>query len=54
MKKPSVLAQEISLKQGKALAFLKTLFYDLEISHLSPSNFRICRLTSKTTSLEKA
>jgi len=43
MKKPIVLAQEISLKQGKALAFLKLRIHGLKNSLLSPSNFRICR-----------
>jgi len=43
MKKPSVLAQEITLKQGKALAFLKLRIHDLKSSFFSPSNFRICR-----------
>ena len=43
VKKPIVLAQEISLKQGNVLAFLKTLIHELKNSFLSPSNFRICR-----------
>jgi len=41
VKKPSVLAQEITLKQGKALAFLKALIHELKNSLLSPSNFRM-------------
>src|SRR5690606_21159456 len=32
----------------KALAFLKLCIHGLKNSLLSPSNFRICRLTSKT------
>jgi len=47
VKKPSVLAQAIALKQGKDLAFLKMLIHELKKSFLSPSNFRICRLFSK-------
>src|SRR5690554_6348631 len=41
VKKPSVLAQVISLKQGKMYTFLKTLFYDLKSSFLDHRNFRI-------------
>src|SRR5690606_6935021 len=43
MKKPIVLAQAISLKQGKALAFLKLRIHGLKNSLLSPSNFKICK-----------
>ena len=43
VKKPIVLAQEISLKQGKGLAFLKTLIHGLKNSFLSPPNFKIYR-----------
>jgi len=48
MKKPNALAQKISLKQGKALAFLKLRIHGLKNYLLSPSNFEICRLTKKT------
>jgi len=41
VKKPIVLAQIVSLKQGKTHTFLKTLFYDLKYSFLSYPNFRI-------------
>lgn len=41
VKKTSVLAQAVSLQQGKHRTFLKTLFYDLKNSFLSYSNFRI-------------
>src|SRR5690606_37825244 len=41
VKKPSVLAQVVSLQQGKTYAFLKTLFYNLRSSFLSYPNFNI-------------
>jgi hypothetical protein len=41
IKKPSVLTQVISLKQGKCFAFVKTIFEDFIISNLSTRNFRI-------------
>lgn len=40
VKKPSVLAQVLSLKQGKDCSFIKMLFNDLETSILSHLNFR--------------
>lgn len=43
VKKPSILAQVVSLKQGKVLTFFKMLFNDLEISILSHPNFRFLR-----------
>ena len=41
IKKPSVLTQVISLKQGKCFAFVKTIFEDFIISNLRTRNFRI-------------
>lgn len=41
IKKPSILAQVISLKQGKCFAFVKMVFQDFIISNLSTRNFRI-------------
>ena len=41
IRKPSVLAQVISLKQGKYFAFVKSAFTDFIISNLSTRNFRI-------------
>ena len=41
IKKPSILAQVISLKQGKCFAFIKTVYQDFIISNLSTRNFRI-------------
>lgn len=41
VKKPSVLAQVISLKQGKGFTFLKATLIDFKTSILSHSNFRI-------------
>ena len=41
IKKPSVLAQVISLKQGKCFTFVKTVYQDFIISNLSTRNFRI-------------
>lgn len=40
-KKPNVLAQVLSLKQGKCLAYVKTVILTYIISNLSPQNFRI-------------
>jgi len=39
VKKPSILAQVVSLQQGKIQTFLKTLFHDLKSSFLSHPNF---------------
>lgn len=41
VKKPSVLAQVMSLKQGNAGAFPKTPVHGLKSSFLSHTNFRI-------------
>ena len=41
VKKPSVLVQVMSLKQGKLFAFLKTTFITFKNSLLSHSNFSI-------------
>lgn len=41
VKKPIVLAQVISLKQGKTHFFLKTLFYGLKYSFISQPNFGV-------------
>ena len=41
IKKPSVLAQVISLKQGKCFAFVKSVFLDFNNSILSPLKIRI-------------
>src|SRR5690625_3094590 len=41
VKKPSVLAQVVSLQQGKIYTDLKTLFHDLKSSFLSHPNFWI-------------
>src|SRR5690554_1411764 len=41
VKKPSILAQVVSLQQGKIHTFLKTLFHDLKSSFLSHPNFWI-------------
>src|SRR5690554_7188486 len=41
VKRPSVLAQVVSLKQRKMYTFLKTLFYGLKSSLFSSSNFNI-------------
>jgi len=41
VKKPSVLAQVVSLQQGKIYTDLKTLFHDLKSSFLSHPNFNI-------------
>jgi len=41
VKKPSVLAQVVSLQQGKIYTDLKTLFHDLKSSFLSHPNFVI-------------
>jgi transposase len=41
VKKPSVLAQVVSLKVGKKQAFIKTLFFDLKRCYLSPLSFTI-------------
>jgi len=41
VKKPSGLAQVISLEQGKVRAFSKTLFYDLKSSVLNLPNLGI-------------
>src|SRR5690606_29463797 len=41
VKKPSVLAGIVSLKQGEAYTFLKTFFYDLKNSILSPPDFTV-------------
>jgi hypothetical protein len=38
-KKPSVLAQVVSLKQGKNSAFIKRMFYNFKNSIVSYSNF---------------
>jgi hypothetical protein len=43
-KKPSILAQVISLKQGKCFAFVKTVFPSINNSILSTPNFRILNL----------
>ena len=37
--KPSILAQVISLKQGKNLAFIKSVFLDLKNSFISTPSF---------------
>ena len=39
IKKPSVLAQVVSLKQGKNLVFIKTVFLDLKNSFVSTPSF---------------
>ncbi len=41
VKKPNVLAGIVSLKQGEAYTFLKTFFYDLKNSILSPPDFTV-------------
>ena len=41
IKKPSILAQVISLKQGKNFAFIKSVFLDFNNSILSTPNFSI-------------
>lgn len=41
VKKPIVLAQVVSLKQGKSSVFVKNLIFDFKNSILSHSNFRI-------------
>lgn len=41
IKKPFILAQVISLKQGKYFAFVKMVYQDFIISNLSTRNFRI-------------
>ena len=41
IKKTSILAQVVSLKQGKNLAFVKTVFTEFIISNLSTRYFRI-------------
>ncbi|MDX1902559.1 MAG: hypothetical protein SFU27_00250, partial [Thermonemataceae bacterium] len=43
VKKPSVLAQVISLKQGKCFVFEKTVYQYFIISNLSNQNFRILK-----------
>ncbi|HLV50929.1 MAG TPA: transposase, partial [Flavobacterium sp.] len=48
MKKPSILAQIVSLQQGKTHTFLKTLFHDLKSSFLSHPNFKILYRNRKT------
>jgi hypothetical protein len=44
VKKPSVLAQVISLKQGKYFAFIKSVFPSINHSILSTPNFMILKL----------
>ena len=44
IKKPSVLAQVISLKQGKNFAFIKSVFLDFNNSILSHLKIRILHL----------
>ncbi|RRR39260.1 IS1182 family transposase, partial [Schaalia georgiae] len=44
IKKPSILAQVISLKQGKCFAFMKTVFQSINNSILSTPNFMILNL----------
>jgi hypothetical protein len=39
VKKPSILDQVISLKEGKSLAFMKTIFLDFKNSFVSTPNF---------------
>jgi len=41
VKKPSILAQVVSLQQGNTHTFLKILFHDLKSSFLSHPNFNI-------------
>ena len=41
IKKPSVLAQVIALKQGKCFTFVKSVFEDFKNSIVSYSDFRI-------------
>ena len=48
----SILAQVISLKQGKNYAFIKTMILDLRNSFVSHSNFTILKATQKQTSLK--
>ena len=45
LKKPSVLAQVLSLKAQNNYAFLKHLFYDLKNSFLSPPKFTILKFS---------
>ena len=47
VKKPSVLAQVVSLQQGKIYTDLKTLFHDLKSSFLSHPNFVIFEIQLK-------
>ena len=44
IKKPSILAQVLSLKQGKNFAFVKTVFPSINNSILSTPNFMILNL----------
>ena len=44
IKKPSVLAQVLSLKQGKHIAFVKTVFQSIKNSFLSTPTFSILNL----------
>jgi hypothetical protein len=47
VKKPSILSQVLSLKQGKNIAFIKTLFLDLKPSIVSYLNFAIWNSSPK-------
>ncbi|GAA4052332.1 hypothetical protein GCM10022388_18230 [Flavobacterium chungnamense] len=47
VKKPSILSQVLSLKQGKNIAFIKTLFLDLKPSIVSYLNFAIWNCSPK-------
>src|SRR5690606_21762871 len=54
MKKPIILAQEITLKRGKALAFLKTLFYELKAPFSALQILGFVDIIKKQTSLKRA